>query len=98
MDEIIKNILKKLESQYAIQLSPKGKRNWFVLKTSGFKEYFCGNQPMLNYDRVRINLRGLRSLQVTLTEIDSSSQRERALPIIRRKQNFNFAVDKEFVD
>jgi len=33
------------------------------------KEFLAGNYPMLSYDRVRVSLRGMKHLEVILTEM-----------------------------
>lgn len=39
------------------------------MKIFGYREYLVGNCAMLNYDRIRKTLRGLKKLPVVLTEI-----------------------------
>lgn len=84
-DEVIKNILRKIHKDYEIKLKPKDDKKKFILKIFGFREYLTGNHAMLSYDRIRINLRGIRSLEVILTEILKSQEiNEMFPPIIER--------------
>jgi phosphatidylinositol-4,5-bisphosphate 3-kinase catalytic subunit alpha/beta/delta len=59
-DEVIKNVLKEIfkSSKGKIKIKPKSANNKFILQVEGYKEYLIGNLPLLNYERVRLNLRG----------------------------------------
>ena len=85
-DEVIKNILRTIHKDYQIKLKPKDEKNKkFILKIFGFREYLTGNHAMLSYDRIRINLRGIKFLPVTLTEINKFQEiNELFPPIIER--------------
>lgn len=82
---MIKNILRYLHKEYGIKLKPKDSKKKFILKIYGFREFLSGNYAMLSYDRVRINLRGLKNLPVILTEINKLQEiNEFFPPIIER--------------
>jgi len=84
-DEVIKNILRTIHKDYGIKLKPRDDKKKFILKIFGFREYLTGNHAMLSYDRIRINLRGIKSLSVILTEIYKSQEiNELFPPIIER--------------
>ncbi|CAK95176.1 unnamed protein product (macronuclear) [Paramecium tetraurelia] len=68
-DEVIKSVLREVYQRFNVKLRPKDDNNQFILQISGFKEFLTGNHPMLSYDRVRVQLRGMKHLEVILTEI-----------------------------
>ncbi len=84
-DEVIKNILRTIHKDYGIKLKPRDEKKKFILKIFGFREYLTGNHAMLSYDRIRINLRGIKFLPVILTEINKIQEiNELFPPIIER--------------
>ena len=68
-DEVIRNIIRKIQQEFLVKLQTVTTEKQFVLKTYGLREYFLGTYAMLYYDRVRIALRGFQNLKVSLTEI-----------------------------
>ena len=74
-----------------IPLSPK---NQFILQIAGLKEFLTGNHPMLSYDRVRVSLRGMKHLEVILTEVPKQSDLSQMFPpIINRKKGSIIPID-----
>jgi phosphatidylinositol-4,5-bisphosphate 3-kinase len=72
--------------RYNIKLSPNNENNQFILQIAGLKEFLTGNHPMLSYDRVRISLRGMKHLEVILTEVPKQSDQNQLFPpIISRR-------------
>ena len=57
---MIKKILREVHNIFKVKLKPKHEENQFILKVAGFREYMSGNYPMLCYERVRANLRGIQ--------------------------------------
>lgn len=83
-DEVIKNVLRQLHKDYQIKLRPNHEKHKFVLKVSGLKEYFMGSVPMLAYETVRARLRGLKFIEVILSEIASVVSCEAFPPTVER--------------
>ena len=83
-DEIVKNLLRKIYNEYEVKLKPKS-GNKFVLRIFGYREYLAGGYSMLNYDRIRLILRGVKTLRVMLTEIKKiDPNSELLLPMFER--------------
>ena len=59
---------------FKIIIFPRSKKNIFVLKVKGRKEYFIGDTPLLAYTIVRESLRGIEMLQVKLVEIPKNDK------------------------
>jgi len=59
-----------------------------VLKAFGFREYLKNNRPMLNYQRVRNNLRGFKYLKVTLTEIPNERSKNSQYPSVMTRNQY----------
>ena len=72
-DEVIKNLLRHIYNKYQIMIRPKKDDHKFVLKAHGLREYFLGSAPLLSYDRVHSDLRGLRNLKLELILRELSS-------------------------
>ena len=83
-DEVIKNVLRQMYKDYQIKLRPHNEKNKFVLKIAGLKEYFMGSIPILAYETVRSRLRGLKFIDVVLTEISSAVTCETFPPVVER--------------
>ncbi|CAD8088033.1 unnamed protein product [Paramecium primaurelia] len=81
-DEVIKSVLREVYQRFSVKLRPKDDKNQFILQISGFKEFLTGNHPMLSYDRVRVQLRGMKHLEVILTEIPKQSNQTFLFPPI----------------
>lgn len=45
--EFIKNILRKVYSEYHVKIKPKSTKYNMILKANGFREYFEGNYQLL---------------------------------------------------
>jgi phosphatidylinositol-4,5-bisphosphate 3-kinase len=96
-NEVIKNLLRLLYKEHQIKLTPKSQDNQFVMQVSGFKEFLTGTQPILQFDRVRICLRGMKYLEVILTEVPQrNEQSERFPPIIVRQKGKFLPIDWAF--
>lgn len=74
--------MRYIHKDYGIKLKPKDPNKKFILKIFGFREYLTGNFAMLSYDRIRINLRGLKNLPVILTEIKKFQEINELFPTI----------------
>lgn len=79
-DEVIKSVLREVYQRFNLKLKPHDDRNQFILQIAGLKEYLTGNHPMLSYDRVRISLRGMKHLEVVLTEVPKHSEQTSLFP------------------
>jgi len=76
--------MRLIYKEYQVKLKPISEKSKFVLKVSGFKEYFMGSIPILAYETVRASLRGLKFINVILTEISSTVSCETYPPIVER--------------
>jgi len=84
-DEIVKNVLRRIFNYYEVKLKPKPGMK-FVLRIFGYREYLARGHSMLMYDRIRLILRGVKSLRVMLTEIKKiDPNSELLLPIFERE-------------
>lgn len=86
---MLKMIVRKIFEIHKIRLKPKEENHHFILKVSGFREYLYGSTPMLSYDRVRINLRGLKSLPVILTEVEDDNDAAKLFPPIIERNAYD---------
>lgn len=86
-DEVIKNIIRTFYKDYKIKMTPLKPNSKFILKVSGYREYFIGSTPMLYYERIRSTLRGGKSLSVILMEIQNNNSSKNFPPIITRDLN-----------
>ena len=86
--------LRELYKEYEVILKPKVAGKKFVLRIFGYREYLIGSFSLLCYDRIRLILRGVKRLQVVLTEIDKKKlQNENLLPIIERESTVSPTVE-----
>jgi phosphatidylinositol-4,5-bisphosphate 3-kinase len=78
-------------------LKPKVAGKKFVLRIFGYREYLIGSPSILSYDRIRLILRGVKSLQVVLTEINKKKlQNTNSLPIIERESTTPPSVEVKY--
>lgn len=72
-DELLKSILRKVHKMFKVILKPIQVNHIFCLQVKGYEEYLTSDQPLMNYDRIRLIMRDGGRLQLKLEEMDFDS-------------------------
>lgn len=72
VSDAIKQMAKQAYKDYRFRIYPKEGFD-LIFKVKGLKEYFTNNMPILAYRQVRIALRGLEYISLTLVEIPKNT-------------------------
>lgn len=74
-DEVIKLVVRRVFEVTKVQITPTS-NSQFVLQVRGLREFIAGSNPLLYFDRVRSCLRGLKTLEVTLTDVKKDQNKD----------------------